>query len=122
MEGENVSQTPQEPISASVAPEAKIVFSEKDITDNKYIAALSYIGILFLIPLLAKKDSPFAQFHAKQGLVLCVVSILFSFIPFFGWLVNLGLFVVVVIALIKTLSGEAWEIPFVKDAVKKINL
>ncbi len=122
MEGEN-TQAPQDPVTPTpVAVEAKTVFSEKDSADNKYVAALSYIGILFLIPLLAKKDSPFAQFHAKQGLVLCVVSILFSFIPFFGWLVNLGLFVVVVIALIKTLSGEAWEIPLVKDAVKKINL
>ena len=122
MEGDNI-QTPQEPVVPTpVAPEAKVVFAEKDIADNKYVAALSYVWILFLVPLLAKKDSPFAQFHAKQGLVLCVVSIIFSLIPFFGWLVNLGLFVVVVIALIKTLSGEAWEIPFVKDAVKKINL
>lgn len=122
MEGDN-TQAPQESVTPTPAvAETKTVFGEKDIADNKYVAALSYIWILFLVPLLAKKDSPFAQFHAKQGLVLCIASIILSFIPFFGWLVNLGLFVVVVIALIKTLSGEAWEIPLVKDAVKKINL
>lgn len=102
--------------------EAKLVFDQKDIADNKFIAALSYLGILFLVPLLVKKDSPFAQFHAKQGLVLCIAFFVFSFIPFLGWLVNLFLLVVVIIALIKTLSGEAWELPLVKDVVKKLNI
>jgi hypothetical protein len=37
----------------------------KDVADNKLVAALSYIWILFLIPLLAKRDSKFCQFHAK---------------------------------------------------------
>lgn len=121
MEGDN-TQAPQASAPAPVTPEAKVVFGEKDIADNKYVAALSYVWILFLVPLLAKKESPFAQFHAKQGLVLCVAAILFSFIPVLGWLANIAIFVVAVLAIIKTLSGEAWEIPYVKDAVKKINL
>lgn len=102
--------------------EAKPIFDQKDIADNKFIAALSYLGILFLVPLLVKKDSPFAQFHAKQGLVLCIAFFVFSFIPFLGWMVNLFLLVVVIIALIKTLSGEAWELPMVKGVVKKLNI
>ncbi len=124
MEPENTQgqPSPESVTPTPVAPEAKMVFGEKDIEDNKYVAALAYLWILFLVPLLAKKDSPFAQFHAKQGLVLCVAAILFSFIPVIGWLVNVALFVVAVLAVIKTLSGEAWEIPYVKDAVKKINL
>lgn len=113
--GENTT-----PVAAPV--EAKLVFDQKDIADNKFIAALSYLGILFLVPLLVKKESPFAQFHAKQGLVLCIAFFVFSFIPFLGWMVNLFLLVVVIIALIKTLSGEAWELPFVKDVVKKLNI
>lgn len=124
MEPEN---TPGQSTEGPVAPtpataEAKIAFDEKDITDNKYVAALAYVWILFLVPLLAKKDSPFAQFHAKQGLVLCVAAIICSIIPVIGWLATVVLFVVAVLAIIKTLSGEAWEIPYVKDAVKKINL
>ena len=44
--------------------------SSKDVEENKAMAAIGYLGILFLIPLLANKDSPFAQYHAKQGMVL----------------------------------------------------
>lgn len=102
--------------------EAKLLFSEKDIEENKLVAALSYIWILFLIPLLVKKDSPFAQFHAKQGLVLVIASFLFSLIPFLGWLGNLTLFFVCFLAIIRTVSGQAWEIPYVKDVVKKFNI
>lgn len=54
---------------------------EKDLT-----VVLSYIGILCLVPLLARKDDPFAQFHAKQGLVLCVAEVatmFISWIPLF---------------------------------------
>jgi hypothetical protein len=45
---------------------------QKDIQDNKAITYLSYIGLLFLVPMLAKKESKFAMFHAKQGLILTI--------------------------------------------------
>ncbi len=124
-QNENPVAVTPEPTPAPVTPtpEApKSVFDQKDIEDNKVVAAIGYLWILFLVPLLLKKESPFAQFHAKQGLVLCIAAIVFSVIPFLGWLANLALFVVAIMAIIKTLSGEAWEIPFVKDMVKKINI
>ncbi|MBP9752055.1 MAG: hypothetical protein KBD19_04305 [Candidatus Moranbacteria bacterium] len=106
-----------------VAP--KQVFDAKDIEENKYVAALAYLWILFLVPLLIKKESPFAQFHAKQGLVLTIFWIVGSFIfwiPIIGWGLAIALLVVNVMALFRTLSAEAWEIPYVKDAVKKLNI
>src|SRR3989339_630004 len=49
----------------------KIVdIKEQDVEENKTVAALSYAWILCLVPLLGKRNSKFAQFHAKQGLVL----------------------------------------------------
>lgn len=118
------TENPQGATAQTVAPavEAKRSFDPKDIADNKFVAALSYIGLLFLVPLLVKKDSPFSQFHAKQGLVLCIAFFLLSFVPVLGWLVSLVLLVVDIIALVKTLSGEAWEIPLVGDVVKKLNI
>lgn len=122
-QNENPVVVTPEPAPVTPTPEVpKPVFDQKDIEDNKVVAAIGYLWILFLVPLLLKKESPFAQFHAKQGLVLCIAAIVFSVIPFFGWLANLVLFVVAIIAIVKTLSGEAWEIPFVKDMVKKINI
>ncbi len=110
-----------EPIKATVVP----TFDKKDIADNKAIAALSYLWILFLIPLLAKKDSKFCQENAKQGLVLFIVWIVGMFVfwfPFIGWLAWLVVLVVNIIALIKTLSGEFWEIPIIGPWRKKFNL
>ena len=42
---------------------------------NKLMAAISYIWILFLVPLFAAKDDAFARFHANQGLVLFITNI-----------------------------------------------
>lgn len=100
-------------------------FSEKDIAENKYVAMLSYVGILFLVPLLLKKESAFAQFHAKQGLVIAIVWIIGSFIfwiPLFGWVLATILFIVNIMALVKTYNGEAWEIPGAQEIVKKLNV
>lgn len=50
-------------------------FDPADISQNKIMAVLSYIGILVLIPIFAAKDSKFARFHATQGLNVCVFSV-----------------------------------------------
>ncbi|MDD5043867.1 MAG: DUF4870 domain-containing protein [Patescibacteria group bacterium] len=101
----------------------------KDIEDNKVLAAIGYIWILFLIPLLAKKDSPFCQFHGKQGMVLFVAwvfLVMVGWIPFLGWLIAIfGSFILVIfslVGLIKALTGESWELPFLGQYAKKINL
>lgn len=100
-------------------------FDKKDVEENKLIAALSYVGILFLIPLLAKRESKFSQEHAKQGLILFIVWIVGSFVfwfPLIGWLLFIVVFIVDLIAFIKCLSGEFWEIPVLGPLRKKINL
>ncbi|MDP3970683.1 MAG: hypothetical protein Q8P90_03205 [bacterium] len=96
-------------------------FDQKDIDENKVIAALSYLGILVFIPLLAKKDSKFAQAHAKQGVVM-FIAMLFGAIPFIGWLWAMVLLVVEIIAIIKTLQGQYWKIPGAYDMSKKFKI
>ena len=99
--------------------------SDKDIEQNKTIAALSYAWILCLVPLLGKRNSKFAQFHAKQGLVLFIIEIagsLLMWFPIFGQLFMLLLVIVSVMGIIKTLNGEWWKIPYVYNWSKKINL
>lgn len=97
----------------------------QDINDNKLIAALSYVWVLFLIPLLAKRDSKFCQFHAKQGLLLFLVEVvgwLVFWIPIIGWLLFLAVVVVAIIGILKALSGQYWELPVLGEYAKKINL
>ena len=55
--------------------EENIVFNEEDVRSNKAMGVLAYIGILFLVPLFAAKDSQYARFHTNQGLVLFIAEI-----------------------------------------------
>ena len=56
-------------------PEALEVSSD-DVEKNKIFGILAYVPIplplFWAIPLIAAKDSPFARYHANQGLVLCI--------------------------------------------------
>lgn len=75
-----------------------------------------------MIPLLAKKDSPFAQFHAKQGLVLFIIEVVgwvVFWIPFVGWILMVIVYVVALVALIQALMGKKWRIPGVAQIAEK---
>ncbi len=50
----------------------------QDISDNKGITVLSYLGPLVFIPMFARKNSKFARFHANQGLVLLIADVAYS--------------------------------------------
>lgn len=102
---------------------------DQDVEANKIVAALSYLWILFLVPLLIKRGSKFAQFHAKQGLVLFILEVIVSFVnivPILGQLVwffaSIIFLVASIIGIIKTLNGEKWEMPYIYEWSKKINL
>ena len=99
---------------------------EQDAKDKDYrtTAALAYVFLLFFIP-MARKDSEFCQFHAKQGIAVFVAWIVVSFlawIPFFGWAAWISMLVLNVMAIAKTLNGEKWEIPFLGKYAKQIKL
>ena len=101
--------------------EKKLVFNQKDVDGHRITAAISYLWIACLIPLLVSKGSPFAQHHAKQGLILFILSFL-TWVPFLGWILALALIIVSVLGIVKSLNGESWEIPFVYDWSKKIKI
>lgn len=58
-------------------------YTEKDIESNKGLAMISYLGPLSLIPFLVSKDSKFVEYHAKQGLNLFVIELIFSICSYF---------------------------------------
>jgi len=98
----------------------------KDTEQNKAIAAIGYIGILFLIPLLAAKNSPFAQYHAKQGLVLFIFSIIVSavsVIPFLGWAVgSIGgilTLILLIMGIVNALGGQMKPLPIIGSYAEK---
>lgn len=95
-------------------------FDQKDVEENKVLACLSYVSILFLIPMLAKKDSKFCQENAKQGVVM-FIAMLIGVIPVIGWLWAMLVLVVDLIAIINTLQGKFWKIPGAYELSKKFN-
>lgn len=99
------------------------------MNNQKFLAALSYLWLLFLIPLLVKKDNPFCLFHAKQGLVLFIFSLVLyvvNVIPVLGWLISfLGWIVVFlfsILGIINALQNRKWEMPYLGKFANKIDL
>jgi len=113
---EEVKPTPPTPEAPAPPPTAP-ASDQKDIEENKGIAVLSYIGILCLVPLLAKKESKFAQYHAKQGLVRFlgeVIIVVINVIPILGqiiWLLGwLFLVILSIIGIINVVQGQYKEV------------
>jgi uncharacterized membrane protein len=85
-DGASWRQTPNyaAPNSAWGAPQDA---GAQDVQQNKFLAVLSYIGPLALVPWLAAPNSKFARFHAKEGIKLLLAEVAFSilrtFISFF---------------------------------------
>lgn len=93
--------------------------SHKITNEQKFFSILSYLWILFIIPLMARKKDKFIQFHAKQGLAL-FISYTFIFIlaalPKIGIIAFVLFFFTIifnVIAIVMVLFGDKWEIPFI---------
>ena len=106
-------------------------FDANDVAQNKVMGILAYIGILFLVPIFAAKNSPYSRFHANQGLVLFIVeaaygivyailAFILAFIPIIGWitilllgLVNIVFFVFMILGIINACSGEVKPLPII---------
>lgn len=101
-------------------PDTTAEFNPADIEANKILSLFSYLGILFLIPLLAAKDSKYARFHANQGIVLFIFSIavnLLRYIPYIGGILggigSLITFVLAIIGIVNAVNGKAKELPVI---------
>lgn len=94
--------------------------------DEKLFAAIGYFAFLFVVPLIVKPKSAYCKFHAKQSMVLFLITILVFIvlfaIPLVGSLLTLGIFAVYILAIYRAYKGELWNIPLVSNLTGKINL
>jgi len=103
---------------------------KKSTPDKNIISAIGYIWLLFLLPLLLKKDDEFCQFHAKQGLMLFLFSLVVMIlggIPVIGWLIVIPIGWVIIgiltlLGIINALQGKKWEMPVLGKWAKKIKI
>ena len=129
--------TPQDPklnpTPADPTPPATPLATSPDAADvekNKTSAMLSYIFILWLVPMLTAKDSPFAKFHCNQGILLTMVGFVgaigitilhfvISYIPFLGGCMNctlaigffLGMVALMIMGILNALGGKMKTLP-----------
>ena len=90
----------------------ELKFTPEDINKNKDIAALSYLWVFSLIILLARRDSLFVQFHARQGFALFILSLLLWPVEIlrYGEFLVLGL---MALGFIQAILGIAYRIPVI---------
>jgi len=126
---ENIKKEGQEIKSEFERAKTEFKTEVVDSGDPKVIAAIGYLWILFLVPLLYKKNDPLCLHHGKQGLVLFVFSILISIIsaiPVIGWLVGfvgwLAVLGLTILGIINALRGDMWEMPYLGKFAKKIKI
>lgn len=99
-------------------------------SNDKVFGVLSYIGFLWIIPLVAGKTE-YTRFHANQGLVLFlaeivlgivvgIVSFILAFIPFVGWIggllgtaVSILSLVFMILGIVNAAQGEMKELPVI---------
>jgi uncharacterized membrane protein len=110
-----------QPLSGNTASD------QEDIEKNKVFAVLAYIGLLFLVPLLAAPQSKFARYHTNQGVILFIANIITSvaamvlmFIPFVGcfgavavFAAAIGWLVLMIIGVVNAASGQYKPLPLI---------
>ena len=68
-------ETPQQPYNQQFYGQPPAYPYSATPTDNtKVFSVLSYIGILWLVGLIAERENPKVKFHVNQGIVLTIFS------------------------------------------------
>ena len=97
--------------------------------EENVAGALCYLltwltGLVFL---LIEKDNEFVRFHARQSILvflpLTVLSFMFSWIPFLGWVIGGLLWLLTIILwlvlMIKAYQGAKFKLPWAGDLAEK---
>ena len=88
--------------------------------NNKLYNILAYLGILFLVGLIAAPNEPDVKFHVNQGIVLCLLEVaigIISVIPIIGWIIgfvgSIFCLVLAIMGIIAASKGEQKELPLI---------
>lgn len=138
---------PQPPVTPPVQPvmppqPAAPAGPDQLSSEDKIFASLSYVSILFLVPLILRREQPSVYFHARQGLVLFGAEVVIWFLLFLlesfiaalapasslslvailGMLAWIAFVAISIAAIYFVFRGRQWEIPFLGKIAKKIQV
>jgi uncharacterized membrane protein len=123
--GQSVGGPSGSPGAPGAAPPLPVDLA--DVEQNKVYAVLAYIGLLFLVPLLAAPNSKFARYHTNQGVVLFLATVIamagsmvLAMIPLIGCIAGLlpiaiggGALVLMILGIINAANGEYKPLPMI---------
>ncbi len=106
---------------------------------ERWLAAVCYLSILVVLPMLAPDKSRFLARHCRQGfallftevvvlLLLAVIDRTIGLIPILGFLISillhlaffLAFLVLSALGFVKALSGETWRIPALDELAERV--
>ena len=93
-------------------------------SNNRLVAALSYLSILFLLPRLFCPEDEFARYHGRQGLTLFVFGIICDAISAafpIGWLLSLFRLYCIYKGMSNALNGLKLPLPYIGKYGEKNN-
>ncbi|CCQ72987.1 hypothetical protein [Magnetospira sp. QH-2] len=97
-----------------------VVMTQEEGSKPRFMAALSYLGILCFVPLLMNRDDEYVYFHAKQGLVIWMWGVLALFalhLPGAGkWFFSFSAMAVMgfsLLGLVSVVFNKAWRLPVI---------
>lgn len=88
----------------------------KPASNTKLFSALSYVSVLFILPMLFCENDRKAMFHSKQGLRLFIYSLIsdaLGGIPILGALLRVGRIFFVLKGLINVLNDREEPLPYI---------
>lgn len=99
-------------------------YDKEDIEKNKIISIFAYLSILVLIPMFLAKDSKFAKYHVKQGLILVIAGLGIAVLSLIAGIIlpvigiifaifEIPFIVLSVIGIVNVVKGKAKELPVV---------
>jgi len=110
--------------------------------EEKAFAALAYVWVMFLVPLILKRDNKFIVFHLRQGISLFIAEVLAAVLlwvlgvivlavaPLLGfglmqWLnriVFLFFVILSLFAIYQTFRGKEWKMPVLHKFAQLIKI
>ena len=102
--------------STEAPPQYKAQSAAGSRNYTKLFSILSYLGFLFIIPMLFRPEDKAAGYHAKQGMKLFIYGILcgaVTWIPVVGVLLQLSKIYLMIKGIINAAKGVEEPLPFI---------
>lgn len=100
-------------------------YDAADINETKAICIVSYLSILFFLPLVIYPNSKVGRFHANQALLMLIISAILSIVTSvlsaFAFMPGLGWTFIVLTSVLGSITGLVFLAAFIFELVNILN-